>query len=85
MVLIAYRGFQIAKRLSADPFLCTLATGLTLLIFLPALLNMGVVLGLLPTKGMVLPLVSYGGSAMLVNLSIIGLLLALSKVDPYSI
>ncbi len=85
VVVVAYRGFSIAKRLSADPFLCSLAAGLTLLIFLPALLNIGVVLGLLPTKGMVLPLMSYGGSAMLVNLTIVGMLLALSKVDPYSI
>ena len=43
-LLIAVRGLYIARKLSADPFLCSLALGLTMLIVLPALLNMGVVL-----------------------------------------
>jgi cell division protein FtsW len=56
-----------------------LAAGLTLLISLQALINMGVVLGLLPTKGLVLPFVSYGGSAMLVFMAAVGMLMSLSR------
>ena len=78
---IAIRGIRIALKLSRHPFLCALATGLTMLIVLPALVNMGVVTGLLPTKGLVMPLVAYGGSAMVVNLFTMGLLYRISKVE----
>ncbi len=78
-VTIFWRGIVLAGRVSDDSFLFSLSIGLTLLIVLPALLNMGVVLGLLPTKGMVLPLVSYGGSNLLVSLATVGLLLALAR------
>lgn len=78
--LIAYRGVLLARRLYDEPFLCALTTGLTLLIVIPAILNICVVTGLLPTKGMVLPLVGYGGTAMVMNLSLMGLLLALTKI-----
>ena len=70
---------KIASRLEADPFLCTLAVGLTMLIVLPAILNIAVVSGLLPTKGLVLPLVAYGGTAMVVNLFAMGLLTSISR------
>jgi cell division protein FtsW len=50
-----------------------------LLIVLPAFLNMGVTTGLLPTKGMVLPLVAYGGSSLLASLFGVGLLLGLAR------
>ncbi len=80
-VLIAVRGIAIARRLSTDRFLSSLALGATLLIVLPALLNMFVVLGMLPTKGMVLPLISYGGSALLMNLATIGVLIRLSRLE----
>jgi cell division protein FtsW len=46
---------------------------------LQVLVNMGVVLGLLPTKGLVLPFLSYGGSAMLISLAAIGILMSLSR------
>lgn len=81
-LLIAYRGFVIARRLSGDAFLCALAVGSTTLIVLPAMLNIAVVCGLLPTKGMVLPLVAYGGTAMIIYLFIVGLLLRLSRIEP---
>lgn len=82
-LVIAVRGIIIARRLALDPFLSSLAIGLTALIVLPAFLNMGVVLGLLPTKGMVLPLVGYGGSNVLVNLLAMGILLRLSMTESY--
>ncbi len=78
-MVIAYRGLSIASRLRADSFSSSLAVGLTMLLVLPALLNIGVVSGVLPTKGLVLPLVAYGGTAMVVNLAIMGLLVALSR------
>jgi len=54
------------------------ALGLTLIIAIQALVNISVALCLLPTKGLPLPLVSYGGSSLLANAIVIGLLLALS-------
>lgn len=80
-VLILYRGLLTAKRLSGNPYLCSLTLGCTLLMVIPALLNIAVVLGLLPTKGLVLPLVAYGGTAMVVHLSAIGMLVRLSRME----
>lgn len=78
-LLVLWRGLDLANALSDKVFPCALVLGLTLLLVLPALLNMGVVLGLLPTKGLVLPLIAYGGTAMIVNLSVFGLLLSASR------
>jgi hypothetical protein len=72
------RGLRIASR-HPDRFGSLLATGVTLLIVVQGLLNVGVVLGCLPTKGLVLPFISYGGSAMLVTLVEVGILLALAR------
>ncbi|OVE79944.1 putative lipid II flippase FtsW [bacterium J17] len=80
-ILVAFRGFKLVHKFADRPFKCALALGCTLLIVVPAFLNMGVVTGLLPTKGLVLPLVAYGGTAMVINLSIIGVLLRLSADD----
>lgn len=77
-VLMA-RGLQIARRHAADTFSFSLAIGLTLMIVAPALLNAGVVTGALPTKGMVLPLVGYGGSSLVVCMIGLGFLLALAR------
>ena len=81
MVLFAVlvlRGFRIAGR-ARKPFGRHLAHGVTLLIGLQALVNAGVVTGLLPTKGMTLPLVSYGGSSLVVTLLALGMLLSVSR------
>lgn len=78
-LVILYRGFKIAGNFTNQPFNYSLAVGLTLLITIPAFLNMCVCLGLLPTKGLALPLFSYGGSNLIANLGTIGLLLGLSK------
>lgn len=76
--LIAWRGLRAAVR-SPDRFGALLATGLTVMVAFQAFVNMSVVLGLLPTKGISLPLVSAGGSSLLVNLAGIGILLNVSQ------
>jgi cell division protein FtsW len=71
-------GVMIALR-QADPFGRLLGFGVTALLVSEALVNTAVVLGLLPTKGLVLPFVSYGGSAMVVALASVGVLYGLSR------
>ena len=80
-LLILYRGLRITFRLEHHPFLSSLSLGCTVLMVVPAVLNMAVVLGMLPTKGLVLPLVAYGGTAMLVHLGAMGILLRLSRLE----
>ncbi|MFQ5457654.1 MAG: FtsW/RodA/SpoVE family cell cycle protein, partial [Myxococcota bacterium] len=76
--IVIWRGARIALRASS-PFGAYLATGMTSLIALQAIMNMGVVMGMLPTKGLTLPLVSYGGSSMVMSLVAIGMLLAIGS------
>jgi cell division protein FtsW len=76
--VIAWRGLRIAKR-AEDPFGSFVAVGLTTMIAVQGFVNMSVVLKLLPTKGIPLPLVSYGGSSLLVNLLGMGMLLNISQ------
>jgi cell division protein FtsW len=76
--LLGWRGLRIAHRHS-DHFAQLVAAGLTLVIVLQAMLNIGVVLGVLPTKGIGLPFISYGGSSIMAFLAIGGLLLSLSR------
>jgi cell division protein FtsW len=77
-VLIAWRGLRIASR-APDSFASFLAIGLTAMVAVQAFINMSVVLGLMPTKGIPLPLVSAGGSSLVINLIGIGILLNLSQ------
>ncbi|MEO5346021.1 MAG: putative lipid II flippase FtsW [Magnetococcus sp. YQC-9] len=79
--LLVWRAMLIA-RLSDDLFVRLSSAGLTTLIAAQAVANMAVVMGLLPPKGLTLPLVSYGGSSMVITLSCIGLLLAFSRTIP---
>jgi len=76
-VIIA-RGLRLTSKIE-EPFDQYLAFGLTVLLGLQALIHMGVVMGLMPTKGLVLPFISYGGSAMVINLMEAGILLGLSR------
>jgi cell division protein FtsW len=77
-VVVGARGLRIAAR-HPDPFASLLAFGTTVLIVLQGALNIGVVLGCLPTKGLALPFISYGGSAMTIVLAEVGVLLALAR------
>jgi cell division protein FtsW len=79
-LVIFLRGIAIAGR-TKERFPYYLAYGLTIMIAVQALVNFSVVMGMVPTKGLPLPFMSYGGSALLVNMTIIGLLLRISKGD----
>jgi len=73
-VVILWRGIRIAKE-EKDCFGSLLALGLTVSIALQAIVNMGVNLSLLPTKGLTLPFLSYGGTALVINMAFIGILM----------
>jgi cell division protein FtsW len=73
------RGIYLAGKVASDTFAFSLTLGLTLLVVMPAMLNAGVVTGMLPTKGMVLPLVGYGGSSIMATLSGIGIILSIVR------
>jgi cell division protein FtsW len=76
--VLTWRGLRIALR-AQDSFGAFLAIGVTTMIAIQAFINMSVVLGLLPTKGIPLPFISQGGSSMLVNLMGMGVLLNVSQ------
>ena len=76
--VIVWRGLRIALG-APDRFGALLAIGLTAMIGLQAFVNISVVLGLLPTKGLPLPFVSSGGSSLVINLAGVGVLLNVSQ------
>ena len=76
--LIGWRGLRIALR-AEDSFGSLVALGITSMIVVQAFVNMSVVLGLMPTKGIPLPLVSAGGSSLLISLLGMGVLLNISQ------
>ncbi len=76
--LIFIRGIKIGLN-ARDLYSSYLALGLIFMIGLQATINMGVVMGLLPTKGLTLPFISYGGSSLVLNLLSIGVLLNISS------
>ena len=83
-IVLALFGFLIWKGINLsleveDEFGKLLAVGITSYIGLQAFINMSVVTGLLPTKGMTLPFISYGGSSMVINMIAIGILLNISS------
>jgi len=77
--VVALRGLRVASR-HPDMFGGLLAFGLTLVIVLGAIVNVGVTVGLLPTKGLALPFLSYGGSALIGASVEVGVLAALSRM-----
>ncbi len=79
--LLAFTGFRIAMR-TTEPFVRYAAAGITVWLLSQALINLGMVLGFLPVIGIPLPLVSYGGSALLPTLASLGMLLAFSTTEP---
>jgi len=76
-VLMAYRGFRIASQ--ADSFGSVLASGITCLLVYQASVNVAVCTGLLPFIGVALPFLSYGGSAVTISLTGVGILLSISR------
>ena len=76
--VLVLKGFRVAAQ-APDLFGRYLALGITLLLGIQVLMNAGVVSGLLPTKGLTLPLVSYGGSSLLTSMMAIGVLLSVSR------
>lgn len=77
-LLLFWTGIHIAQR-ARDYFGALLALGLTLMLSLQAFINMAVVLGLFPTKGLPLPFVSYGGSAFIANCIAVGILVNIAR------
>ncbi len=77
-LFLVLRGLRTAQRVP-DEFGCYLAFGISLMLGLEAVINIGVVLGLLPTKGMALPLISYGGTSLVTTLVAVGILLNVSR------
>jgi cell division protein FtsW len=75
---LLWRGWRVALA-TPDPFGRLLAFGLSVAIGLAAALNIGVATGMLPTKGLPLPLVSYGGSSLVANLFAVGILFNISR------
>jgi cell division protein FtsW len=76
--IFLWRGTRAALR-TQDSFGRFLAVGITSMIVLQAFINISVVLGLMPTKGIPLPFVSYGGSSLFVTLACVGVLLNITK------
>ena len=77
-VIYGWRGMRTAFR-ATDEFGRFAALGITVMVLSQALINLGVVLGMMPTKGIPLPFVSYGGSSLLVMLVATGVLLNISQ------
>ena len=77
-LVIAWRGLRIYFHVN-DSFGKYLALGITVLLVFQALMNISVVLGLGPTKGIPLPMISYGGSSLLSSLICLGMLLSVSE------
>ena len=75
---LVIRGLRLSLK-APDTFGSYLALGLTLVIGLPAAINMGVVSGILPTKGLSLPFLSYGGSSLMASMAAVGILLNISS------
>jgi cell division protein FtsW len=77
-VALGYRGLR-AAYLSTDPFARFLAVGITSTVLIQAFLNMSVVIALVPTKGITLPFVSFGGTSLFVMLASMGVLLNVTR------
>ena len=83
VMLFMFLLWQMIKivRLCNDDFNRLLCMGIVILVGLETVINIGVSLGLMPTKGLPLPFISYGGSALIFDMAAIGLLLNASRRD----
>jgi cell division protein FtsW len=79
--VLAYTGFRIARRVS-HPFRRLVAAGVTTLIAAQATINIAGVVGLMPITGLPLPLISDGGSALVVTLAMIGIMASFARAEP---
>jgi len=79
-LMLVLSGIRIALQCQ-EPFGRNLAFGLSLLLGLEAFVNLAVCMGLLPTKGLALPFVSYGGTSLVVSLIAVGILLNISNTQ----
>jgi cell division protein FtsW len=79
-IVMIIRGFQISLK-APDLFGNLLAAGLTMMIALEAFINIAGVMGLIPLKGLALPLLSYGGTSLMMSLIAIGILLNISSYE----
>jgi cell division protein FtsW len=77
-LLLIFRIFKIGL-LSNNSFKKYLAFGIALIFFVQVFINIGVVIGLLPVTGITLPIISYGGTSIIISLAMIGVVLNISK------
>ena len=82
--VLAYAGFRIARR-SADRFVQLASVAITVWLIGQATMNMGYVVGLLPVTGVQLPLISAGGTSLVLTLFIVGLLARFARSEPAAI
>ena len=78
--LMLMRGIRIARH-AQDRFGSLLAMGITVTLGLQVCINMGVALGMLPTKGLTLPFLSYGGTSLLINMAAVGIMMNIGARD----
>jgi cell division protein FtsW len=79
-IVLIIRGFQISLK-APEIFGNLLASGLTMLLAMEAFINIAGVMGLIPLKGLALPFLSYGGTSLIMSLSIVGILLNISAYE----
>ncbi|KQX76133.1 MULTISPECIES: putative lipid II flippase FtsW [Aeromicrobium] len=80
-IVLGFAGMRIAMR-TREPFVRYAASGITIWLLIQAIINIGMVLGMLPVIGIPLPLISYGGSSLLVTLVSLGILLNCATTEP---
>jgi len=83
-VIIVSCGLEIAVN-NTDPFGKLLAVGIVAMFVVEVLINVGMTVGLMPITGLTLPLVSYGGSSLLVSMASIGLLNNIGRSRPFTV
>lgn len=81
-LILLLKGIQIAKT-STSLFGAITATGITLYIAIQVIINTGVALGVLPTKGLTLPFISYGGTSLMINMAAMGILMNIGASRDY--
>jgi cell division protein FtsW (lipid II flippase) len=83
-VVIVICGLEISVN-NTDPFGRLLAVGIVAMFVVEVIINIGMTMGIMPITGLTLPLVSYGGSSLLVNMMAIGLLNNIGRCRPFSL